>query len=164
MPRIRPHLWFDDRAEEAARFYTSIFPNSRIGDADRYGDAGADVSGQPEGSVMTVEFELDGQPFLALNGGPHFTFDEAISFVVDCRDQREVDHYWDRLGEGGDPKAQKCGWLKDRFGVSWQIVPTALHELLSDPDPVAAERVVRAMLQMKKLDVAALEAAKHGTA
>lgn len=164
MPRIRPHLWFDDRAEEAARFYTSIFPNSRIGDADRYGDAGADVSGQPEGSVMTVEFELDGQPFLALNGGPHFTFDEAISFVVDCRDQREVDHYWDRLGEGGDPKAQQCGWLKDRFGVSWQIVPTALHELLSDPDPVAAERVMRAMLQMKKLDVAALEAAKHGTA
>jgi predicted 3-demethylubiquinone-9 3-methyltransferase (glyoxalase superfamily) len=161
-PRITPFLWFADQAEEAAELYVSIFANSRIVNVSRYGEEGREVHGRAPGSVMTVAFELDGQPFAALNGGPVFSFTEAISFSVACRTQAEVDHYWGRLGEGGDPAAQQCGWLKDRFGVSWQVVPTRLHELLSDPDPERARRATAAMLAMKKLDIAALERAHAG--
>jgi predicted 3-demethylubiquinone-9 3-methyltransferase (glyoxalase superfamily) len=153
---INPCLWFDTEGEEAARFYTSIFPNSRILEVARYGEAGP----RPAGSVMTVSFELDGHRFLALNGGPQFTFSEAISFQVDCRSQEEVDEYWSRLTEGGEES--QCGWLKDRYGVSWQIVPTRLPELLNQSDPETSERVMRAMLQMKKIDIATLEEAAAG--
>ena len=138
--RITPFLWFDDQAEEAARLYTSVFPDSRIGATTRYSKESAAVSGQKEGAVMTVAFTLDGQDFTALNGGPHFRFSEALSLVVNCRSQAEVDHYWAHLAEGGDPAAQQCGWLKDRFGVSWQVVPVELPALLSDPDPKKARR------------------------
>ena len=154
--RITPFLWFDDQAEEAARFYTSIFDDSRIVSTTRYG---APASGRPEGSVMTIAFQLDGQQFTALNGGPHFSFNEAISLVVNCRNQEEVDYYWGHLSEGGDEKAQQCGWLKDRYGVSWQVVPVQLGELLGDPDPERARRATEAMLQMKKIDLAALQRA-----
>ena len=157
--RITPFLWFDDQAEEAVAFYTSVFPNSRVGAIARYHEANAEVSGRKAGSVMTIAFQLDGQDFTALNGGPHFRFNEAISLVVNCESQDEVDHYWNRLSEGGDEKAQQCGWLKDRYGVSWQVVPTQLIELLSDPDPAKARRATQAMLAMKKLDVAALRRA-----
>jgi predicted 3-demethylubiquinone-9 3-methyltransferase (glyoxalase superfamily) len=150
---------FDHQAEEAARFYTSIFPRSRIVSTTRYSKESAEASGQKEGAVMTIAFRLDGQDFTALNGGPHFQFSGAISLVVNCKSQDEVDHYWSRLSEGGDPSAQQCGWLKDRYGVSWQIVPTALPELLSDPDPEKARRATQAMLNMKKLDIAALRRA-----
>jgi predicted 3-demethylubiquinone-9 3-methyltransferase (glyoxalase superfamily) len=153
---ITPCLWFDTQGEDAARFYTAIFPNSRITDVARYGSAGP----RPEGEVMTAAFELDGQPFVALNGGPEFTFNEAISFQVSCKDQDEVDRYWDALAEGGEEGP--CGWLKDKFGVSWQIVPEALPRLLGDPDPERAQRAMAAMLQMKKLDVSELEAAAGG--
>jgi predicted 3-demethylubiquinone-9 3-methyltransferase (glyoxalase superfamily) len=153
MTPITPCLWFDTEGEEAAGFYTSIFPNAKITDVARYGEAGPRAAG----SVMTVAFELDGQPFVALNGGPDFTFSEAISFQVDCASQDEVDHYWSRLGEGGEEGP--CGWLKDRFGVSWQVVPTRLKELLAEPDPETAQRVMAAMLEMKKIDVDALEQA-----
>lgn len=153
MTTITPCLWFDTQGEEAAAFYTSIFPNSRILEVARYGEAGP----RPAGTVMTVLFELDGQRFTALNGGPEFTFDEAISFQVDCRSQEEVDDYWSRLGEGG--QEGPCGWLKDRYGVSWQIVPARLIELLKDPDPDTSQRVMAAMLEMKKIDIAALEQA-----
>jgi predicted 3-demethylubiquinone-9 3-methyltransferase (glyoxalase superfamily) len=158
-PRITPCLWFDGQAEEAAAFYTSVFPNSRIVKVARYGKEGAAVSGMPEGSAMTVAFQLDGQDFTALNGGPQFRFTEALSLVVDCASQAEVDHYWARLSEGGDEKAQQCGWLKDRYGVSWQVVPTQLPELLSHPDPEKARRAMQAMLGMQKLDLAALRRA-----
>jgi predicted 3-demethylubiquinone-9 3-methyltransferase (glyoxalase superfamily) len=161
-PRITPFLWFDRQAEEAVALYTSVFPSSKILAKTRYEKAGAEQSGQPEGSVMTVEFELDGQRFTALNGGPHFQFNEAVSLVVNCANQAEVDHYWTGLGAGGDPAAQQCGWLKDRYGLSWQIVPTALNELMTDPDPERAKRATQAMLKMKKLDVAALRAAADG--
>jgi predicted 3-demethylubiquinone-9 3-methyltransferase (glyoxalase superfamily) len=157
MQKITPFLWFDTQAEEAAKLYVSIFPNSKIRNTARYGDAGPG----PKGSVMTVEFELDGQRMIALNGGPVFKFTEAISLVVDCKDQKEVDHYWNKLLQGG--KESQCGWLKDRFGLSWQIVPAALSRLLSDPDARKAKRVMEAMLKMKKLDVAALEAAAEET-
>jgi predicted 3-demethylubiquinone-9 3-methyltransferase (glyoxalase superfamily) len=157
--RITPFLWFDGQAEEAARFYTSVFENSRIVSVTRYGKGAAEASGRPEGSVMTVAFELDGQDFTALNGGPHFKFNEAISLVVHCRSQDEVDRYWDRLSDGGDPKAQQCGWLKDRYGLSWQVVPMELALLLGDPDPERAQRAAKAMLQMKKIDLAALRRA-----
>ncbi len=160
--RITPCLWFADEAEEAAALYTSTFPNSRITSISRYGEEGQEIHRRAPGSVMTVAFELDGQPFTALNGGPAFRFTEAISFVVACADQADVDHYWDRLGEGGDPAAQQCGWLKDRFGVSWQVVPTRLYELLGDPDPERARRATAAMLAMKKLDIAELEQAAEG--
>ncbi len=153
MHEITPCLWFDTQGEEAARFYTSVFPNSRILEVVRYGAAGPG----PEGTVMTVNFELDGQKFVALNGGPEFTFDEAISFQVGCGTQEEVDAFWSRLSEGGEEGP--CGWLKDRYGVSWQIIPTVLPELLSDPDPRRSERVMRAMLAMKKLEIDALERA-----
>ena len=157
--RISICLWFDDQAEEAARFYTSIFENSRIVTTTRYTKEGAQVAGRPEGSVLTVAFELDGQPFAALNGGPIFQFSEAISIVVHCASQQEVDHYWNQLSKGGDEAAQQCGWLKDRYGVSWQIVPTLLFELLDDPNPEVVRKATEAMLKMKKLDVEALRKA-----
>lgn len=161
MPRIAPCLWFDNDAEQAADFYVGIFPNSRIVKVLRFGEAGHEIHGRPAGSVMTVDFELDGQPFTALNGGPMFKINEAISLQVDCATQAEVDHYWDKLSAGGDPQAQQCGWLKDRFGVSWQIVPTVLRRLLAG-DAARFERVMQALLQMKKLDIAALERAYAG--
>jgi predicted 3-demethylubiquinone-9 3-methyltransferase (glyoxalase superfamily) len=160
--RIAPCLWFDAQAEDAARFYTGIFKNSKIGKISRYGEAGREIHGRPPGSVMTVEFELDGQEFTALNGGPVFKFNEAVSFQVNCQDQKEVDYYWEKLGEGGDPKAQQCGWLKDRYGVSWQVVPTALTHMFSDPTSEKSQRAMTALLQMKKLDIAALERAYNG--
>jgi predicted 3-demethylubiquinone-9 3-methyltransferase (glyoxalase superfamily) len=153
MSMITPCLWFDTEGEDAAKLYTSIFPNSKITDVSHYGSAGP----RPEGMVMTVRFELDGQKFVALNGGPDFTFNEAISFQVSCKDQEEVDAYWSNLTEGGEEGP--CGWLKDKFGVSWQIVPTALPELLSNPDPETSQRVMQAMLQMKKIDIDELERA-----
>ena len=153
MQRITPFLWFDDQAEEAVELYTSIFKNSRVGKVTRYGKAGPG----PEGSVMTISFELEGLQFTALNGGPEFQFNEAISFIVDCQSQEEVDELWDRLSEGGEEGP--CGWLKDRFGVSWQIVPTILPELLNDPDLEKAQRVTEAMLKMKKIDIGALKQA-----
>lgn len=162
-PRITPCLWFDHQAEEAAQFYCSIFRNSLIGTISRYGKEGFEIHGRPEGSAMTVEFELDGQTFTALNGGPVFQFNEAISFQVNCETQDEVDHYWEQLSAGGDPKAQQCGWLKDRFGVSWQVVPRELMELVSDPASEKSQRATRAMLQMKKIDLAALRRAYEGT-
>jgi predicted 3-demethylubiquinone-9 3-methyltransferase (glyoxalase superfamily) len=157
--RIAPCLWFDHEAEEAAKFYTSVFPNSRIVETSRYGEAGKEVHGRPAGSVMTVGFELDGQPFTALNGGPVFKFNEAISLQVNCETQQEVDHYWTRLSEGGDPNAQQCGWLKDKYGVSWQVVPRVLSELIKDPDPAKSGRVMEALLKMKKVDLAGLKRA-----
>jgi predicted 3-demethylubiquinone-9 3-methyltransferase (glyoxalase superfamily) len=153
MQKITPFLWFDNQAEEAVDFYVSIFPNSRIDSIARYG---ADGPG-PEGSVMTIAFQLDGQDFVALNGGPVFTFTPAISFYVSCRTQEEVDHFWEKLTAGG--QEDQCGWLKDRYGLSWQIVPTALVEMLLDPDPEKARRVMNAMLQMRKIDVADLRLA-----
>ncbi|MCC6238417.1 MAG: VOC family protein [Dehalococcoidia bacterium] len=159
---IRPNLWFDSQAEEAAQFYTGIFRNSRILGRTHYSEVGREFHGREPGSVMTVTFELNGQPFLALNGGPVFTFSEAISFEIPCEDQAELDHYWDRLSEGGDPAAQQCGWLKDRFGVSWQVVPRQWEAMLNDPDPEKVARVTAAMFSMKKLDVAALERAFNG--
>ena len=156
-PRISFCLWFDDQGEEAAKFYVSIFKNSKIGRLTRYDEAGAKASGRPKGSVMTVEFELDGHEFLALNGGPLFKFTEAISLVVNCETQADVDHFWDKLSAGG--QEVQCGWLKDKFGLSWQIVPTALTQLLSNPDPAKSERIMKAMLTMKKLDIRALEQA-----
>jgi predicted 3-demethylubiquinone-9 3-methyltransferase (glyoxalase superfamily) len=160
--RIAPCLWFDSEAEEAARFYTSVFPNSSIGRIARYGAEGKEAHGRPEGSVMTVDFELDGQPFTALNGGPHFTFNEAVSLQVFCADQEEVDHFWDRLTAGGDGTAQQCGWLKDRFGLSWQVVPEGIDALIGGPDRAGAGRAMQAMLQMKKLDLEALRRAYEG--
>jgi predicted 3-demethylubiquinone-9 3-methyltransferase (glyoxalase superfamily) len=153
MTKLTPCLWFDTEGEEAATFYTSVFPNSRIVEIARYGSAGP----RPEGTVMTVSFELDGQPFLALNGGPEFTFSEAISFQVDCRDQEEVDSFWSQLSAGGEEGP--CGWLKDKFGLSWQIVPTRLPELLGDPDRAKSQRVMQAMLQLKKIEIDVLEQA-----
>ena len=162
LTRIQPCLWFNDAAEAAAAQYTGIFPDSRVTRVLRYDAASARQAGRPVGSVLTVEFELDGQPFTALNGGPLFRFNESISFVVHCESQDEVDHYWQALGDGGDPTAQQCGWLKDRFGVSWQVVPVQLAEWLADADPARAARVMRAVLSMRKLDVAALARAREG--
>jgi predicted 3-demethylubiquinone-9 3-methyltransferase (glyoxalase superfamily) len=159
-----PCLWFDTHAEEAARFYTGIFKNSRIGTITRYSEAGREVHGRAAGTVMTVEFELNGQQFTALNGGPHFKFNEAISFQIMCKNQDEVDHYWNKLSQGGDPSAQQCGWLKDKFGLSWQVVPTVLLDMLTDSDREKADRAMEAMLQMKKLDIAELERAYEGEA
>jgi predicted 3-demethylubiquinone-9 3-methyltransferase (glyoxalase superfamily) len=162
MPKIVPNLWFDSEAEEAARFYVSIFKSSKINSISRYGKEGFEIHGKPAGSVLTVEFELDGQNFLALNGGPHFKFNEAVSFQIDCKSQDEVDHYWEKLGAGGDPKAQQCGWLKDRYGLSWQVVPSVLNEMIKDPDPAKSGRVMTQLLSMKKLDIAPLEKAYRG--
>ncbi|MHB1156488.1 MAG: VOC family protein [Phycisphaerales bacterium] len=153
MQKITPFLWFDNQAEEAARFYVSIFKNSKLGTITRYGTEGREIHGREPGSAMTVAFEIEGQKFTALNGGPVFKFNEAISFVVHCRTQEEIDYYWQELSSGGDPAAQQCGWLKDRFGVSWQIVPPILLELLQDKDAAKANRVMKAMLQMKKIDI-----------
>jgi predicted 3-demethylubiquinone-9 3-methyltransferase (glyoxalase superfamily) len=160
--KIAPCLWFDDQAEDAARFYTSIFKSSKIVKVARYGEAGKEIHHRPPGSVMTVAFELDGQAFTALNGGPVFKFNEAISLQVNCATQEEVDHFWEKLGQGGDPTAQQCGWLKDKYGVSWQVVPTILPELITSPDKKAAERTFTAMLQMKKLDIEKLKKAFAG--
>jgi len=157
MQKITPFLWFDNQAEEAVKFYTSIFKNSKVKSMNRYGEEGAKAAGRPKGSVMTVVFELEGQEFIALNGGPVFTFSPAISFVVNCKTQREVDELWEKLSEGGE-KVQ-CGWLKDKYGVSWQIVPTVLGEMLNDPDPEKSRRVMEAMLKMKKIDIAGLKRA-----
>jgi predicted 3-demethylubiquinone-9 3-methyltransferase (glyoxalase superfamily) len=162
MQKITPNLWFDTQAEEALQLYVSIFRNSRITGMIRYGKAGAEVSGMKEGSVMTVSFELNGQGFTALNGGPVFKFNESVSFVVNCGTQVEVDHYWKKLSEGGDEKARVCGWLKDRFGLSWQVVPVVLSEMLQDRDPEKAGRVMKAMLAMKKLDIGTLKRAYEG--
>jgi predicted 3-demethylubiquinone-9 3-methyltransferase (glyoxalase superfamily) len=158
--RITPFLWFDHQAEEAADFYTSIFKNSRIRDSARYDEEASKASGRPKGSVMTVAFELDGQEFTALNGGPMFKFTEAISLVVHCETQPEVDHFWEKLSAGG--QEVQCGWLKDKFGVSWQVVPTVLPEMLQDKDPEKAKRVMAAMLQMKKLSIPELKRAYEG--
>jgi predicted 3-demethylubiquinone-9 3-methyltransferase (glyoxalase superfamily) len=159
MQKITPFLWFDTQAEEAANFYTAVFKNSKIVSVARYGEEGAKASGMPKGTAMTVAFQLDGQEFVALNGGPHFKFTEAISFVVNCKTQEEVDHYWEKLSAGGDEKAQQCGWLKDKYGLSWQIVPTVLVEMLQDKDPKKSERVMQALVQMKKLDIKTLQRA-----
>ena len=159
MQKISPCLWFDDQGEEAAKFYTSIFKDSKIGDVTRYGKEGYEIHGREEGTIMTVEFEIEGQKFLALNGGPIFKFNEAISFQVYCETQEEVDYHWEKLSEGGDEKAQQCGWLKDKYGVSWQIVPTILIKMLKDKDSEKSQRVMKAMLQMHKLDISTLKKA-----
>jgi predicted 3-demethylubiquinone-9 3-methyltransferase (glyoxalase superfamily) len=156
MPRITPNLWFDTQGKDAADFYVSVFPNSKITDITYYNEAVPDRAG----SVLTVEFVLDGHEFLALNGGPQFTFDEAISLAVDCADQAEIDYYWDTLSEGGEEG--QCGWVKDKFGLSWQVAPSGMAEALNDPDPARAERSMKAMLGMKKIDIAALKAAADG--
>ena len=160
--KISPCLWFDHQAEDAARFYTGIFKDSKITATTHYPDAGQEIHGKPAGSVLTVAFELNGQSFTALNGGPLFKFNEAVSLEIECAMQAEVDYYWERLGEGGDPQAQQCGWLKDKFGLSWQVVPAGMVEMLSDPDPAKSRRAFAAMLEMKKLDLAALQRAFAG--
>lgn len=157
MQKITPFLWFDDNAEEAAKFYTSIFRNSRIVSVSRYGEAAAKASGRPKGSVMTVAFELEGQPFVALNGGPVFSFTPAISLAVGCDTQKEIDELWEKLTDGGEEV--ECGWLKDKYGVSWQIVPAAIGEMISDRDPARSDRVMRAVVQMKKIDLESLKKA-----
>ena len=160
--RIAPCLWFDDQAEDAARFYTGIFKNSRIGRISRYGKAGYEIHGRPAGTVMTVDFELDGMPFTALNGGPAFKFNEAVSFQINCKTQEEIDYYWEKLTAGGDKKAQQCGWLKDKYGLSWQVVPIELVDMVADHTSEKSQRAMTAMLQMKKLDIAALKRAYAG--
>jgi predicted 3-demethylubiquinone-9 3-methyltransferase (glyoxalase superfamily) len=160
--RISPCLWFDDQAEEAAKLYVSLFPNSKLGAVAGYGEAGKEIHQKQPGSVMSVEFTLDGQAFMALNGGPLFKFTEAISLQVFCDTQAEIDHYWDGLSAGGDPNAQQCGWLKDKFGLSWQIVPRMLGEILKGPDAAASQRMMSALMEMKKLDIAQLQAAAKG--
>jgi predicted 3-demethylubiquinone-9 3-methyltransferase (glyoxalase superfamily) len=162
--RISPCLWFADEAEEAARFYTGIFKNSRITAITHYTEAGFEAHHRPAGSVMTVAFELDGQAFLALNGGPAFTFNEAISLMVNCETQEEIDFYWEKLSAGGDPSAQQCGWLKDRYGLSWQVVPRKIEEFFEDENAPGAGRAMEAMLPMKKLDIAKLRRAYAGKA
>ena len=161
-PRIAPCLWFDTRAEEAARYYTGIFRNSKIRAINRYPDAGTEIHHKPAGSVMTVDFELDGLRFTALNGGPDFKFNEAVSLQVLCKDQAEIDYYWNKLTQGGDPAAQQCGWLKDKYGVSWQVALERMEELVGDPDDHASQRAMEAMMEMRKIDVAAIEAARRG--
>ena len=158
--KINPCLWFDTEAEEAARFYCSVFKNSKVGSISRYGGEGKEIHGKDAGSVMAVEFELDGQRFAALNGGPQFKFSEAISFQVHCDDQAEVDYFWDKLSDGGEEGP--CGWLKDKFGLSWQVVPKVLFQMLTDPDHAKSQRVTKAFLQMKKFDIAALKRAYAG--
>ena len=162
MKRFEICLWFDDQAEQAGKYYVGIFKNSKVVATSRYPDVGQEVHHRPAGSVMTVSFELDGQLFLALNGGPAFKFNEAISLMVNCKDQQEVDYYWQKLGTGGDPKAQACGWLKDKFGVSWQIVPAEWMDMVKDPKSAGFKRAFAAMMEMKKLDLAALKKAYAG--
>jgi len=158
--KITPFLWFDDKAEEAVKFHTSIFKNSKIGKITRYDEKAAEPTDRPAGSVMTVEFELEGQEFVALNGGPMFKFSEAISFVVNCETQEEVDYFWSKLSAGGEES--RCGWLKDKFGLSWQVVPIVLIKMLADKDKAKAKRVMHAMLQMDKIDIPTLKKAYHG--
>jgi predicted 3-demethylubiquinone-9 3-methyltransferase (glyoxalase superfamily) len=162
MKNITTCLWFDDQAEEAAKFYTSIFKNSKVKHVSRYGEAGKEHHKKPVGSAMVVSFELDGKEFTALNGGPLFKFNEAISLQVMCESQQEVDYFWEKLGQGGDPKAQQCGWLKDKFGLSWQIIPTALIEIMSGSDGARAQRAMGAVMQMKKLDMPGILKAADG--
>lgn len=162
LQRISPCLWFSDQAEQAVAYYSSVFKGAKISRVTRYSEAGREVHQRPAGSVMAIEFELDGTAFTALNGGPVFTFNEAVSMQVHCDSQQEVDYYWEKLGQGGDPKAQQCGWLKDRFGLSWQVVPRVLTDMVADPDPAKAARAMTAMLQMKKFDIAALRRAFDG--
>jgi predicted 3-demethylubiquinone-9 3-methyltransferase (glyoxalase superfamily) len=159
MKQITPFLWFDDNAEEAVNFYTSVFKNSKIETVTRYDEAAAKATGRVKGSMMTAAFQLNGQEFVALNGGPQFKFTEAVSFVINCENQKEVDYYWEKLTDGADARAQQCGWLKDKFGLSWQVVPTILSKLLSDKNGKKSQNVMMAMLQMKKMDIAALEKA-----
>ncbi|MDD5462179.1 MAG: VOC family protein [Methylococcales bacterium] len=156
MKTITPCLWFDNQAEEAVNFYTSIFKNSKIGSISRYSEAGFEIHKMPSGTVMTVAFELNGHAFTALNGGPVFKFNEAISFQVNCETQDEVDYYWDKLSSGGDKLAQQCGWLKDKYGVSWQIIPSILNQWMSSPDPAKSGRLMKAMLKMTKIDIKTL--------
>jgi predicted 3-demethylubiquinone-9 3-methyltransferase (glyoxalase superfamily) len=163
LQRITPCLWFADEAEEAARFYTGIFPNSRITTITRYSEVGNEIHRRPPGSVMVVAFELDGHSFTALNGGPVFMFNEAISLQVNCKTQEEIDHYWEELSAGGDPRAQQCGWLKDRYGVSWQVVPDSVEELFVDGESPGAKRAMAAMLGMKKIDIDEMRRAYAGT-
>jgi predicted 3-demethylubiquinone-9 3-methyltransferase (glyoxalase superfamily) len=160
MQKITPFLWYDDKAEEAAKFYTSIFKNSKISGITRYDEEGSKAAGRPPGTVMTVEFQLEGQEFVALNGGPHFKFTEAVSFVVNCETQAEVDEFWKKLSAGG--AEVQCGWLKDKYGLSWQVVPTVLSKMLQDKDPEKSKRVMKAMLQMKKIDIKTLQQAYDG--
>ncbi|HEY1038060.1 MAG TPA: VOC family protein [Bacteroidia bacterium] len=160
--KITTNLWFDNQAQEAANYYTSIFKNSKLGKIIHYGKEGQEIHKMPEGSVMTVEFEVEGHTFVALNGGPLFKFNESVSFIVNCKDQEEIDYYWERLKEDGDPAAQQCGWLKDKFGVSWQIVPTMLTELVSDPDSERSQRAFGAMMKMKKIVIEDLQNAFDG--
>lgn len=157
MQKIISNLWFDSQAEEAVKYYVSIFKNSKTGKISRYGKEGFEFHGKPEGTAMTIEFELEGQTFLALNGGPQFKFNEAISFIVNCDTQEELDYYWEKLGAGGDPNAQVCGWLKDKYGLSWQIVPTILGDMVTGQDAAKSGRIMNAMLTMKKLDIEALK-------
>jgi predicted 3-demethylubiquinone-9 3-methyltransferase (glyoxalase superfamily) len=161
MQKITPFLWFDDQAEEAAKFYASVFKNSKIGRILRYDEASAKAAGRPAGSVLTVEFEIEGQKFTALNGGPEFKFNESVSFVVNCKTQEEVDHFWEKLIAGGG-RESACGWLKDKFGLSWQVTPTVLIEMLNDKDAKKAERVMKAMMQMQKIEINKLKAAYAG--
>lgn len=162
LQKIIPNLWFNNEAEQAVNFYTSVLRNSGIGKISRYGKEGFEIHGMPEGTVMTIEFHLEGQRFLALNGGPHFTFNEAVSFVINCDKQEEIDYYWNKLSEGGDPKSQVCGWLKDKFGLSWQVVPSILPDLMNDNERSGA--VMKELLRMKKLDIATLQKAYDGQA
>ena len=157
--KITPNLWFDTNAEEAVNFYLGIFKNSGIKRMSRYGKEGFEIHGMKEGTILTIQFELEGQEFTALNGGPVFKFNEAISFIVNCRNQKEIDYYWQKLGQGGDVKAQQCGWLKDKFGVSWQVVPASLSSMLSDTNYIKSEKVMRALLKMKKLNIEVLKQA-----
>lgn len=160
--RITPCLWFENQAEEAAQFYTSIFKNSKITNTTRYSESGQEIHGQTPGSVLTVAFEIDGQTFTALNGGPLFKFTEAVSFQINCETQEEIDYYWEKLTPGGDEEAQQCGWLKDRFGLSWQVVPTRMEEMFKDADSEGAKRAMNAMMKMKKIDINELERAFEG--
>jgi len=164
MQKISTNLWFAHEAEEAANYYVSIFKNGKVKKIARYGKEGQDIHKMPAGSVMTVEFELEGQTFVALNGGPVFKFNEAVSFIVNCDTQEEIDYYWEKLSQGGDKKAQQCGWLKDKYGLSWQVVPRQLSEMMSDRATKRSESVMKALLQMKKLDIKKLEEAYNGEA
>jgi predicted 3-demethylubiquinone-9 3-methyltransferase (glyoxalase superfamily) len=164
MHKLVTCLWFDNQAEEAAKFYTSVFKNSKLGQTTRYGKEGYEIHGGREGTVMTVDFELEGQRYVALNGGPIFKFNEAVSIQVHCKTQEEVDYYWEKLSAGGDPKAQQCGWLKDKYGLSWQVVPTDLIEYIQDQDRERADRVMKAVLKMKKFDIESLRRTYHGKA
>jgi len=161
MQKITPFLWFNIQAEEAVDFYVAVFKNSKIYDISRYSHAAAKASGMPEESVMTISFELNGQKFVALNGGPHFQFNPSVSFVISCKNQQEIDYYWEKLTQGGTE--EQCGWLRDKFGLSWQVVPANIDELMKDPDPVKSERAMNALLKMKKLDMQKLEDAFYGS-